>query len=91
MKAKRKLRKVETHLWAVTIRHRDYVATMNSSTPGRPCMRKSQLWITSPQSPGEKPDIELSLRRTKSFMHRNRRQYAIATIEAVEYHGTIDR
>lgn len=89
MKKKRKPPKVKEHLWEVEVRHRDYPATVNSSTKTL-YMKRTKLWIASPQPPWQTPSIDLALARARRFLNRNRREYSIPTILNVVNHGFLD-
>jgi hypothetical protein len=86
-KRKRMAEPPARHLWKVTIRHRDYVATMENK---RLYMNETTLLIVSPQPAAERPDIDKAIARARRLLRRCQRMYGIPGIIKVVYDGFLD-
>jgi len=53
-------------------------------------MRNTTLLITSPQSLVHRPNIDLALKRARTFLNKHRRMFPIPNIQRVQHQGTID-
>lgn len=78
------------HLWEVEVRHRDYLATVNSIDK-RLYMKHSTLFIEALQPEHERPSIDVALSKALQFLRRNQRRYGLPGIVRVDYRGTLDR
>jgi hypothetical protein len=87
---KRKSPQMDNHFFEVSVRHRDWIRTMNDIRKELH-MTYSTLFILSPQRPTtDRPDIQLAMNRTRGFLRRHQREYGIYTIMSIKYVGTID-
>lgn len=80
------------HLWFVRVKHRDYLATINSTngwgTYKEP-RTETTLYLLVPGF-SDKPDAEASIRKARQFCDRHQRYYKNYVIQSTDYQGTID-
>lgn len=86
---KRRAAKRTTHIWEVTVRHKD-THNPGKTLRGEFYMAQTTLLIRVQQRRFTLPDCELSISRANSFLRKHSGAYQICTIREVKYIGEVD-
>lgn len=89
-KSIRKRPKMVSHVWFVRVRHRDYEASERGIVKQLFVMETTLVINVKQQVTNMCPNIDMALARTRAFIRRHQRDFAIATVLGFENHGTVD-